>query len=796
MCLRKRGVLSAVLAFSLGLTLWTVPTNYVGSPEVKAANNDGQIYSYRHGGPVDFALANEDKLIEMLKKEGKIPKNAHRNDAEKVLRNYLKAKAEHVPNEKGQLYAYEAKRHNFLREHHSQNGLVNGGGKKLGQSRDANVPSAQEEAWNGGTRTDRILVVLIEYSDFLHNSIRSDETDMYYNDYSKEHYSEMIFGDKDGYYTGPNGEKLVSVKKFYEEQSGGSYSIEGEVAGWYQAKHPASYYGKNDPEPDGNDVNPRALVREALEAVANDPSIDLSKFDQEDRYDLDGDGNYREPDGLIDHLMIVHSSVGEEAGGGRLGGDAIWSHRWNLGTVFAIPNTSTPVSYWGGKLAAYDYTIQPADGAAGVFAHEYGHDLGLPDEYDTIYSGNGEPVAYWSIMSSGSWAGKIPGTEPTGFSAWAREFLQSSMPESNWLKGTAVHMNEISEDGTVVLLDQANMKGTNNDAVRIDLPDKENIVNIPASGKYEYYSGKGNNLDHSMHTTVDLTEAANAKLTFKTWYQIEQDWDYASIQVRESGSSEWVSIPGNITTTSDPNKQNPGHGITGHSNGWVEAEFDLSPYAGKTIQLRFHYWTDVYVSELGFYVDDIRVIINGSTILFDDAEKEPMFTLAGFTKDQGKFYSKHYYLLEWRNHHGVDKGLAHILRGNQLMSYDPGLVIWYVDEAYDNNWVGIHPGEGFLGVVDADQHTLKWTGNEPATTRYQVHDAAFSIQQGNKLSLDLGSSKLNDNDISPNPIFDDSRSYISKGILDAGRKVPHYGLKIRVIGESADRTAAKLLLYR
>ena len=796
MCLRKRGVLSAVLAFSLGLTLWTVPTSYVGSPEVKAANNDGQIYSYRHGGPVDFALANEDKLIEMLKKEGKIPKNAHRNDAEKVLRNYLKAKAEHVPKEKGQLYAHEAKRHNFLREQHSQNGLVNGGGKKLGQSRDANVPSAQEEAWNGGTRTDRILVVLIEYSDFLHNSIRSDETDMYYNDYSKEHYSEMIFGDKDGYYTGPNGEKLVSVKKFYEEQSGGSYSIEGEVAGWYQAKHPASYYGKNDPEPDGNDVNPRALVREALEAVANDPSIDLSKFDQEDRYDLDGDGNYREPDGLIDHLMIVHSSVGEEAGGGRLGGDAIWSHRWNLGTVFAIPNTSTPVSYWGGKLAAYDYTIQPADGAAGVFAHEYGHDLGLPDEYDTIYSGNGEPVAYWSIMSSGSWAGKIPGTEPTGFSAWAREFLQSSMPESNWLKGTAVHMNEISEDGTVVLLDQANMKGTNNDAVRIDLPDKENIVNIPASGKYQYYSGKGNNLDHSMHTTVDLTKAANAKLTFKTWYQIEQDWDYASIQVRESGSSEWVSIPGNITTATDPNKQNPGHGITGHSNGWVEAEFDLSPYAGKTIQLRFHYWTDVYVSELGFYVDDIRVIINGSTILFDDAEKEPMFTLAGFTKDQGKFYSKHYYLLEWRNHHGVDKGLAHILRGNQLMSYDPGLVIWYVDEAYDNNWVGIHPGEGFLGVVDADQHTLKWTGNEPATTRYQVHDAAFSIQQGNKLSLDLGSSKLNDNDISPNPIFDDSRSYISKGILDAGRKVPHYGLKIRVIGESADRTAAKLLLYR
>ena len=84
-------------------------------------------------------------------------------------------------------------------------------------------------------------------------------------------------------------------------------------------------------------------------------------------------------------------------------------------------------------MAAYDYTIQPADGAAGVFAHEYGHDLGLPDEYDTQYTGEGEAVAYWSIMASGSWAGKIPGTEPTGFSAWSKEFLQAAHG-GNWLK--------------------------------------------------------------------------------------------------------------------------------------------------------------------------------------------------------------------------------------------------------------------------------------------------------------------------------------------------------------------------
>jgi immune inhibitor A len=790
--LKKRSIFSAMMALSLGAGLWSVPS--VSAPNVQA--KEPAMYAAQLGGPVDLAIANEEKLMEMLKKSGKISANTTPAEAEEAVRTYLKEKVSHTVREKGELYKQEAKREKMLQENYQKNSILNGKGKKLGQSKNTTVPSAQEEAWNGGKRVDRVLVLLIEYPDFPHNSIQPSETDMYYKDYSKEHYYDMIFGDQDGYYEGPNGEKLISVKKYYEQQSGGSYSIEGAVAGWYKAKYPAKYYGGNVPDPDGSDANARALVKEALAAAAKDPSIDLRQFDQEDRYDLDGDGNYREPDGLIDHLMIVHSSVGEEAGGGQLGSDAIWSHRWNLGGVFRIPDTSTDVPYWGGQLAAYDYTIEPADGAAGVFAHEYGHDLGLPDEYDTQYSGLGEPIAYWSIMSSGSWAGKIPGTEPTGFSAWAKEFLQTTMPGSNWLTGTTVDFNEITKDGVEFLLDQASMKGTNNDAVRINLPDKETVVTTPASGTYAYFSGKGNNLNQSMSATLDLTKAKQAKLTFKTWYQIEKDWDYASVEVKENGSNKWVTVPGTITTTDNPNGQNPGNGITGSSNGWVDAQFDLSAYAGKTIELRFHYVTDVYVAEAGWYVDDVQVTADDVTVLKDDVEKEPLFTLNGFTKSNGKWHSKHYYLLEWRNHHGVDEGLAHILRGDQLLSYDPGLVVWYVDELYDNNWTGIHPGDGFLGVVDADQKTLKWSGNTPASTRYQVHDAAFSVQKGEKFRLELNDSKLIDNHTSPLPLFDDSSSYENKEVIDAGRNVPNYGLKIRVIGESADRSAARILLYR
>lgn len=76
----------------------------------------------------------------------------------------------------------------------------------------------------------------------------------------------MLFG-KNGY-IGPDGKRKVSMKQYYEKQSGGSYTISGTVAGWYTAKHEAAYYGGNVPDESGSDGKPRELVKEALEAAA------------------------------------------------------------------------------------------------------------------------------------------------------------------------------------------------------------------------------------------------------------------------------------------------------------------------------------------------------------------------------------------------------------------------------------------------------------------------------------------------------------------------------------------------
>ena len=134
----------------------------------------------------------------------------------------------------------------------------------------------------------------------------------------------------------------------------------------------------------GDDLSPsRAAAR--LNAY-------LAAFDLWDRYDIDGDGNFDEPDGYIDHFQSVHAGEGEETGGGALGADAIWSHRWYayfhgpIGPDGAGPNAvrrreDRRLDYWIG-----DYTVEPENGGVGVFAHEFGHDLDLPDLYDT--SGN------------------------------------------------------------------------------------------------------------------------------------------------------------------------------------------------------------------------------------------------------------------------------------------------------------------------------------------------------------------------------------------------------------------------
>jgi len=76
------------------------------------------------------------------------------------------------------------------------------------------------------------------------------------------------------------------------------------------------------------------------------------------------------------------------------------------------------------------------------FCHEFAHDLGLPDEYDTKHSGLGEPVGFYSLMSNGSWLGKPFGTKPAPISPWGRIEL-GKIHGGQWVQPTIIQLEDI-----------------------------------------------------------------------------------------------------------------------------------------------------------------------------------------------------------------------------------------------------------------------------------------------------------------------------------------------------------------
>ncbi len=746
-------------------------------------------------GTLDLALVNDEKIIASLIRQGKISANASEAEKQKALTAYLELKGKQVVSDKHtdplkpKVKAAESAKHDKFKR------FTKAGNNGKLQGSQVHPDPVKESASPGVVKKGKLLTLMVEFSDFAHNNIKPTETDNYYSDYNTQHYEDMIFG-KNGV-KGPNGENFISQKQFYEQQSGGTYTIEGKAYGWLKVPGTAKYYGADKSSGGHDNVSPggaKQLVADAY-AAAKAAGVPLQDYDLEDPHDLDGDGNYWEPDGLVDHLQIIHSGMGQEAGGGSLGDNAIWSHR---SAVLVDPDGRGK-----GLPGFYDYTVMPEDGATGVFAHEYGHDLGLPDEYDTIYSGAGDAIEYWSIMSSGSWAGKIPGTEPTGFSPWAKSYFQTTLG-GKWTNPTKVDLKDINKKGISFLLDQANSpNGKNHQAIQVNLPQKKSPVNTPAAGSYEYWGGQADEMDTNMVADVDLTGTTSAALTFDAWYDIEEQWDFAFVQVSTDNGAHWTSLANSDTRADAVPEAYPTilqslPGFTGNSNGWKAEKFDLSAYAGQKIKLRLRNITDWGTSFTGFFADNIKVVADGKTILEDGGEDATSaFTLNGFQKFDGNKYTDQYYLLEWRNHQGVDTGLAHIRRGNSLMSYDGGLVIWYVDNSYTENWTGIHPGDGFLGVVDAhDDTNLVWNTGGQADSRFHIADAAFNIFPTSGLNIQYPGRTLTLASKAGIPLFNDSKDYNNAFLPDAGRNIGHFGLKILVNDQAKDKSVGSIKISK
>ncbi len=271
-------------------------------------------------------------------------------------------------------------------------------------------PTIQDIAFGPASRIVegrwRILVILVDFSDYSHRvSNEIPSTPQYFHD--------MIAG-------GP-AYPFPSMNDFYLENSHGRFGIgEVDVLGWYKLPHTRAYYACNATSDSravcdshnahgfqivGNVWYPAGvlnLVSDTLNlAFKNNPSLDLKA------YDNDGDG-------MPESIFIIHAGVGGEASRDPL---TIWSHR-NIYTYSTTEGTGfngSLVYVIGPELFSTSDTMPVR---MGVFAHEFGHILGLPDLYDTDYSSCGDGP--YSLMSYGVHTGNPPGSNPYPLDAWLK----------------------------------------------------------------------------------------------------------------------------------------------------------------------------------------------------------------------------------------------------------------------------------------------------------------------------------------------------------------------------------------
>jgi bacillopeptidase F (M6 metalloprotease family) len=141
----------------------------------------------------------------------------------------------------------------------------------------------------------------------------------------------------------------------------------------------------------------------------------------------------------------------------------------------------------------------------------------------------------------------------------------------------------------------------------------------PPSGQFAWYSNRGDQSEFTLTNTFDLTGLDTATFDYKVWYELEEYWDFAYVEVSTDGGESWQILETTHGTDQDPIDMSYGVGYTGTTLEWLSESNDLSQYTGQEIQLRFHVLNDFATNRDGFQVDDIAIPEMG---YFDSAEDD------------------------------------------------------------------------------------------------------------------------------------------------------------------------------
>lgn len=240
------------------------------------------------------------------------------------------------------------------------------------------------------TGTQKVLVLLVSFK-----NIKTENTD--------SSWSNSFFGDSGKtlktYY------KETSNNTFYFSPAAETYGTanDGVVRVTLNYRHPNTGFNTN--------YKNQNIVKNAVAAA--DAYVNFKSFDSDS-------------DGMVTaaELHIITVVAGNDCSNGDPA-PSIWPHSWSTDDVIKKDGISIYGDYTqiADKQGGHMTTI-------GVVAHELGHDIGLPDLYDTDYTSEG--LGVYSLMAYGSWGrapGEYDGASPTHLDAWCKIQLGFATPQ-------------------------------------------------------------------------------------------------------------------------------------------------------------------------------------------------------------------------------------------------------------------------------------------------------------------------------------------------------------------------------
>lgn len=236
-----------------------------------------------------------------------------------------------------------------------------------------------------------IPVIMVQFSDKKFLSTTTVEK-------MNRFYNEQGYHDESGC--------VGSVRDYFVSQSRGMFKPTFDVVGIVTLSNKYSYYGQNS---GGNDMRVDSLAPHAIAAAVSQLGTDFSQY-------VRTTTNVNGTTTGVPLVCIFYAGYGEATGSpsGSVS-NTVWPCEWDCDEDYS----GTHFNAWfvGNELYS-DGSLM----GMGVFCHEAGHALGLPDFYCTNYNySNDDSFSNWSIMDCGAYVNDA--RAPIGYTAYERSYL-------------------------------------------------------------------------------------------------------------------------------------------------------------------------------------------------------------------------------------------------------------------------------------------------------------------------------------------------------------------------------------